>query len=307
MAKETPVEEFHELALALLCGQTNFSTAVWAGGEVTSSGLITHGVHLHNEPMEMLTEWTAISHNDTLIDEVIACSGESLVSHAPSRFSHSKQGDVLEYVQRFGHLNTMAITTISQCQHAGQWLSLYRSGNHDHFGQADKRILEQVMPHLVEALEINRMLGGVGNAGFGVNEGVRAVARMDGTLYHCGIQFASQLSDMWPDWKGGRLPAQFMLALQSGRETIFTEHAIAVSATSLGNLLLLKIRKIPPLNRLSPREVEVAKLYVQGKTYKEIGLLMAISPVTVRNFLARIYIKLAIGNKLELASLLSKA
>jgi DNA-binding CsgD family transcriptional regulator len=305
-AKETPVDEFQELALALVRAQTNFRTAVWGSGEMTSSGLIAHSVHLHNEPMEMLTEWTAINHKDTLIDEVIACSGQSLISHAPNRFGHSDQGVVLDYVQRFGHLNNMTITTVSQSEPAGQWLSLYRSGKHDYFGQDDKRILEQMMPHLVEALEINRMLAGVGNAGFGLKEGVRAVARMDGTLYHCGVQFAAQLSDIWPAWKGGRLPAQFMSALQSGRDTIFTEHAIAVSATSLGNLLLLKIRKISPLNRLSPREIVVAKLYVQGQTYKEIGISMEISPVTVRNFLARIYTKLAIGNKLELAAMLSK-
>jgi len=70
-------------------------------------------------------------------------------------------------------------------------------------------------------------------------------------------------------------------------------------------MLLLKIRRVSPLHILSQREVEVARLYGQGKSYKEIGLLLNISPATVRNFLGRIYTKLDIGNKVELISLLS--
>jgi DNA-binding CsgD family transcriptional regulator len=59
------------------------------------------------------------------------------------------------------------------------------------------------------------------------------------------------------------------------------------------------------LHRLSHRELEVARLYGQGRQYKEIGLALNISPATVRNFLARIYTKLGIDNKVDLISLLS--
>jgi len=305
-AKETPVDEFHELALALIKAQTSFRTAFWGAGEMTGAGLIAHSVHLHNEPLEMLTEWGPIKHLDTTIDEVIANSGRTVISNAPSRYGTPEQGIVLDYTQRYGHMNYMTITTMSRIHPSGQWLSLYRSDKHDHFKSADCRSLEQIMPHLVEAIEINRMLGQLpsmdADSGSG---GTRAIARMDGSLYHCGKKFAELMLEVWPNWENGRLPAELMSALHSERETILADHAIAVSTSSLGNLLLLNIRRVSPLHILSQRELEVAKLYGQGKSYKEIGLLLNISPATVRNFLARIYTKLDIGNKVELVSLLS--
>lgn len=305
-ARETPVDEFQELALALVRAQTPFRSAFWGAGEMTEAGLVAHSVHLHNEPPEMLDDWTSINPHDTVIDTVIGNPGRVLISHAPSRFNTPEQSIVLDYARRYGHLNSMVITTIGRIHPRGQWLSLYRAGKHDHFCQTDSRMLEQIMPHLIEALEINRMLGRVHipHADSGTT-GTRAIARMDGTLYHCGKRFAELLREAWPEWKSGRLPAELVTALHPGKETMLAGHAIAVSASILGNMLLLNIRRVSPLHRLTLREMEVAKHYGQGRSHKEIGLLLDISPITVRNFLGRIYTKLDIGNKVELASMLT--
>ena len=162
------------------------------------------------------------------------------------------------------------------------------------------------MPHLVEALEINRLLGQVPSAHTDSGmTGARAIARADGTLYHCGKKFAELVLEIWPEWKSGRLPEELMAVVYPNGESILADHGIAVATSTLGNMLFLNIRRISPLNRLSLRELEVAKLYGQGQSYKEIGLLLDIAPATVRNFLGRIYTKLGIGNKMELVSLLS--
>jgi DNA-binding CsgD family transcriptional regulator len=126
---------------------------------------------------------------------------------------------------------------------------------------------------------------------------------MDGTLYHCGKRFAEFLREVWPEWKSGRIPAEIMMGLCPGRETMHAGHAI--SATAIGNMLLLNIRRASPLHRLTRRELEVAKLYGQGKSHKDISHLLNISPITVRNFCGRIYTKLDISNKVELASMLT--
>jgi DNA-binding CsgD family transcriptional regulator len=214
---------------------------------------------------------------------------------------------MLDYVQRYGHLNNMTITTVSKSHPHGQWLSLYRADKHDHFGQADGRLLEQIMPHLVEALEVNRIIRKVPSA-YADSEmvGARAIARTDGTLYHCGKKFAELVLEIWPEWKSGRLPDELMAAIYPNKESILADHAIAISVSTLGNMLLLNLRKVSLLHRLSRRELEVAKLYGKGQSYKEIGLSLDISPSTVRNFLGRIYTKLGVGNKVDLASLLSK-
>ena len=307
-AKETPVDEFQELALALVRAQSPFQTAIWGNGEMTVDGFIAHSVHLHNEPPDMLADWASSNrHNTEIIDTVVANSGQALIFHAPSLFNRPEHSIMLDYQRRYGHLNGVVITTVSSSHPYGQWLSLYRADNHDHFCQADSRMLEQVMPHLVEALEINRIIGRVPSAHVGLGmHGARAVARTDGTLYHCGRKFAELVLEIWPEWNSGRLPEELMAAIYPNRESILANHAIAVSTSVLGNMLFLNIRRISALHRLTQRELEVARLYGQGRSYKEIGLVLNISPATVRNFIGRIYTKLGIGNKVDLASLFSK-
>lgn len=56
---------------------------------------------------------------------------------------------------------------------------------------------------------------------------------------------------------------------------------------------------------LSNRELEIAKLLVTGKSYREIGERLFIAPSTVKTHVLRIYEKAAVKNKVELANKLS--
>jgi DNA-binding CsgD family transcriptional regulator/transcriptional regulator with GAF, ATPase, and Fis domain len=58
---------------------------------------------------------------------------------------------------------------------------------------------------------------------------------------------------------------------------------------------------------LSSREREIATLYAEGKTSKEIADELCISPTTVRNHVATVYRKLQVSNKAELANLTAAA
>lgn len=62
-----------------------------------------------------------------------------------------------------------------------------------------------------------------------------------------------------------------------------------------------------PWSSLSAREREIAGIYAQGKTSKEIADKLFISQTTVRNHVASIYRKLRISNKAELINLLTLA
>ncbi len=55
-----------------------------------------------------------------------------------------------------------------------------------------------------------------------------------------------------------------------------------------------------PLAALSPREREVAELYAEGLSYKEVARELSLSPTTVRNQIARCYQKLEIRDKAAL-------
>lgn len=53
--------------------------------------------------------------------------------------------------------------------------------------------------------------------------------------------------------------------------------------------------------RLSPREFEVARLVARGLPNKAIGAVLDISPWTVATHLRRIYVKLEVGTRAQLA------
>lgn len=55
--------------------------------------------------------------------------------------------------------------------------------------------------------------------------------------------------------------------------------------------------------RLTPREAEVLRWLAQGKTRKEIGVILQVSEATVRTHLEHLYVKLGVTNRVEAASI----
>jgi DNA-binding CsgD family transcriptional regulator len=55
--------------------------------------------------------------------------------------------------------------------------------------------------------------------------------------------------------------------------------------------------------RLTPREAEVLQWLAQGKTRKEISVILEVSEATVRTHLEHLYAKLGVSNKVEAASI----
>ena len=64
---------------------------------------------------------------------------------------------------------------------------------------------------------------------------------------------------------------------------------------------------MPPDERLSPREIEIASAYAQGDTYQMIAARRGIAPSTVRTHLATIYRKLEVSTKLDLRTRIEAA
>ncbi len=57
-----------------------------------------------------------------------------------------------------------------------------------------------------------------------------------------------------------------------------------------------KNTKLAPLERLSPREREVLKLVVEGRTSKQIAAVVGVKPGTVDTYRSRLMAKLEIGD-----------
>ena len=59
---------------------------------------------------------------------------------------------------------------------------------------------------------------------------------------------------------------------------------------------VLKPPLTSPLDRLSPREIQVLKLVVEGRTSKELARLLGVLPTTVDTYRSRIMAKLDVGD-----------
>jgi DNA-binding NarL/FixJ family response regulator len=65
-------------------------------------------------------------------------------------------------------------------------------------------------------------------------------------------------------------------------------------------------RSADEIDRLTPQELQVARLVAEGLTNREIASRLFLSPRTISTHLYRIYPKLGVGSRTELATLIAR-
>jgi DNA-binding NarL/FixJ family response regulator len=133
-----------------------------------------------------------------------------------------------------------------------------------------------------------------------------AIAHGNGLLSYASNSFMQLLQREWPDWEGHALPQDLHACLVRTDASRFDGDVIAVTVARLGQLMFLRACRNDPFRRLTEREALVARLYGDGLAYKAIAKRLDIAPATARVFLQRVYGKLRICDKAQLAALLAK-
>jgi DNA-binding CsgD family transcriptional regulator len=308
-AREMPAHEFPDFALGMVKSLIPFDSARLVTVEMAGKSAIVQGAHLHNEPDDMVLDWEQISRYDTVLETVVAYPGKALSYHAPSFFNGPGRAVMLDYSRLYGHQNGLVVALFDSARRYGDGLSLYRTCLDDSYSEQQQRLIEYLMPHMIEALDINQLVAApaIRSRPQAMDQGSLAIARIDGTVHHCGPGFMKLMRLEWPQWRAKRLPDALFKALGRAGAAGFTGARVVIIVECAGELLFLRAHRIAPLERLSPREREVACLYGAGKSYKEIARTMHLAPTTVRNFLQRIYQKLQISDKAELAAMLIRS
>ena len=166
-------------------------------------------------------------------------------------------------------------------------------------------LLKLTMPHLLEALSINRTLGSGSTADSGERPGF-AIAGMDGIIHCAGPGFVELLQTEWTGSFDARLPDAVHRWTHLVGSTEFRGRWISIGLQSVADLLFLRARSLTRFACLSIREQHVAALYGSGHSHKQIARDLLIAPVTARNHLQRIYAKLGISDKAQLAVLIAR-
>lgn len=154
-AQGMAVDEFQDFSLGLLKSLVPFNSAVYGSGELMQQGLKIQEVYLHNKPVEILSDYAAITHADPVLKAARTNPGRVIRFHPPTLFAGKERRQLFDYARRHEHANGMSIVHVDQDSPGAQILSMWRANEDSCFREQDGRMAEQVLPHILEALKIN--------------------------------------------------------------------------------------------------------------------------------------------------------
>jgi DNA-binding CsgD family transcriptional regulator len=305
-ARELPADQFQDAALRLLKPILSFDSSMWGSGTLSASGMAVHSIHLFEQPPEMVSEWAHVNSEDTVAYACARRPGWVMNAHMPTLFHDRTKRAMRDYTTRFEKGSGLITRYNADNSSLISWISLYRADPDRHFGEDDRAGFEALVPHIVEALTINRLIHLDRTFAQEVSrESHLAVVDVRGMIHTADVGFDALLRREWSGWQGELLPHSLVAALTTDSDTAFRGGRIVVNARRIGDLLFLHARPLTPIDWLSPRESEVAKRFGAGQSYKEVARALGISPTTVRNHLQVIYGKLDVNDKAALANLVA--
>ncbi len=307
LSHEQPVDRFQDEALELLKPVLPFDSAMWGSATMTAQGIDIHTIHLHRQPAEMLAAYEEVKHLDTAAQAVTLRPSETMAFDARAWFNGRHQRALLDYGRRFEQSHFFIGGTLNPATRFTRWLSLFRASPEAHCSEGERQLLATLMPHVQQALELNRLthLNQLAHAPGGARLG-SALADPRGMVHHMDAVFENALRTEWPGWLGPRLPGPLVAAGQRGEPRLLAR-TLAIELHAQHGLLWLRARPRCAADALSPREGTVARLLALGLTHKQIAARLQRSPATVRNQIQSVYDKLGVSNVAALIDALRQA
>lgn len=290
-AQELPLEDFQEFTLTKLQESVDFDLARWetsdekSSNETFKSNELKEKIHPPQHP------------NITAI------------SHKPTTFVINQTATALQVYSERSHLeHELSITTKSTGSNLIKVIALYRTHDKQAFTENERQFVETVFPHLIEAWAINhlahldRMRTLLESSGWSM-----AIADSSGHLLFADNDFKSLLYMEWPIAAHTPISTRLREVITQQKSGWYVGNAIVISPTLTRGLFFLRSRPRLPIDCLTSREREVAKLVAHGLTYKEIAQQLKIAPATVRNHIQSILVHANEHNIIELATQLRAA
>lgn len=212
----------------------------------------------------------------------------------------------LMVTQYFGAMHVLCTISRSDIPQLLSFLSVHRRDAEHAFSEADRQLMEFLMPHLADMMQINRVWQ-IASARRAPPRSRTAIAVVDEVGVLCAAEpgFGSHLRTEWPAWDGPFLPKPLLTTLASGRNR-YLGMSLAFTFEQVQKSTLVTVAQRTPADALSPREYAVASAFANGESYKEVARVLGMSPSTVRHHLRVIYEKLAVSDKGELSKLLNQ-
>lgn len=176
-------------------------------------------------------------------------------------------------------------------------LTLYRKDRNAPFSETDRLRQKRASYHLFNAASHSFFLH-LRMHTDRPPESAGAVVDGSGLFHEAQPRFLDLLDERTPHREVQRLP--FPLPAPG---TTASYLDLMVRCEALGDLFLVLIWPAGPLDRLTAREREIVYCVAQGLSFKQAAKKIGVAPSTVANHLYRVYRKLGVYSRTELAGL----
>jgi DNA-binding CsgD family transcriptional regulator len=131
--------------------------------------------------------------------------------------------------------------------------------------------------------------------------GSRAAALIDdsGNIHATHGHLYAALKSSWPQWRDASVPPPLRLPTAAGTTLVAGNRRWTVESS--GTLQLVTVRPLGVAGALTPREQAVAAAVLNTGSQQAAAKFLDASIHTVRNTLVRVYSKLGVHNRVELA------
>jgi DNA-binding CsgD family transcriptional regulator len=127
-----------------------------------------------------------------------------------------------------------------------------------------------------------------------------ALVGRDGLVHAATSRFHAAVRASWPDWDGGTLPAPLAAAI--GAAAVILVRGTRWSVRCNGNSVVISASPLGALATLTDRERAVVAAVLSAGSQRVAAEQLGISAHTVRNTLTRVYRKLGIRGRVQLAT-----
>lgn len=293
----TPAEQFRGWALAQLAKLIPCDGAIWGSGSVAPMKF--HTVTVHGLPPEFPQRLEAstklnpilprlIQNLDTPIEMSDVVDDKTFFASELYHKTFEPYG--IRRILSTGHLD----------RRTGLYslLTLYRKDGEQPFTELERARQKRAVYHLFNAASHMFFVHVASTHRDRPAGSAAAVVDAGGVFHEAQLRFLDLLDERVPERDPQRLP--FALPADGETEAF---HDLMVRAQRFADLFLVIVWPAGPLDKLTSREREVVECVAQGLSFKQAAKKIGVAPSTVANHLYRVYRKLGVCSRTELASL----
>lgn len=296
-AMAVPPGQYRHWALEQVARVIPHDGALWGSGSHTT--LKFHTVTLHNLP----PDYPAALEATTAINPILPHLMERFdVPADMSEFMPDERFYASDIYRRafepFGINRILSMSHVDQRSGIYSLVSLYRRDRNRRFSELEKEQYKRLAYHLFNAASHAYFLHLLKTQPERPLGAGAAVVDLHGSFHETQPRFLEMLDERFPN----RQPQQLPFKLPEIGQTLAFQD-LMVRCEPLNDLMLITLWPAGPLDRLTGREREIVYCVAQGLSFKQAARKIGVAPSTVANHLYRVYRKLGVFSRTELASL----